>query len=157
MSQAELIIHGSPKKAVVLLLIALALVAGGVFLILQGERFGWLVAGFFALGIPLALFMLRPNSTYLRLDRDGVELSRPFKPVRLKWSDVDEFHVVRMYGNKFIGIRYSASYPGTPTARKLASAITGVEGALPDHFTIPPEEVCQTLNQWRRRFGAGPA
>jgi hypothetical protein len=153
MSDDQLIIRGSRKKAVVLLLIAVALVAGGAFLILQGQRFGWLVACFFALGIPLAVCMLRPNATYLKLDRDGVQLARPWEPVRLKWSDVDEFYVVKIYGSKFIGIRYSASYPSTRTARKLASAITGVEGALPNHFTSPPEEVCEKLNQWRRRFG----
>lgn len=156
MSGDELVIPGSRRKAVLLLLIALGLVAGGVFLIVQGQSFGWVVAGFFALGIPLALFMLfRPNGNYLKLDRNGVELVRPYKPWRLAWRDVEEFYVVKMYGNKLIGIRYAASYASEQTARKVASAVTGVEGALPDHFTSSPEELCEKLNQWRQRFGAG--
>ena len=64
MGDDELVIPGSRRKAVLLSLIALGLVAGGVFLILQGQPFGWIAASFFALGIPLALFMLiRPNAS----------------------------------------------------------------------------------------------
>ena len=81
----------------------------GVCLIAIGQPFGWLVAGFFALGIPLALFMLLlPND--LKMDRSGVQLVRPLKPWRLAWSDVEEFYVATMYGNKLIAIRYATSY-----------------------------------------------
>jgi hypothetical protein len=151
MGDDELVIPGSRRKAVLLLLIALGLVSGGVFLILHGEPFGWVVGGFFALGIPVSLFMLRPKSSYLKLDRDGVEIARPFKPFRLKWTDVEGFYIVKMYGLKFIGIHYTSSYD-KETARKLAAAISGgIEGALPNHFRGSPEEICEKLNRWRRR------
>ena len=157
MSDDELVIPGSRRKAVLLLLIALGLVGGGAILIRTGEPFGWVAVGFFSLGIPLALFMLRPRATYLKLDRDGVHLVQPFRPWRLAWSDVEEFYLVKMYGNKMIAIRYAGSYASQRTARKVAEAVTGMEGALPDHFTSSPEELCEKLNQWRQRFGAGTA
>jgi hypothetical protein len=155
MSGDELVIPGSRRKAVLLLLIALGLVGGGVFLIVIGQPFGWIVAGFFALGIPLALLLLRP--TYMKLDREGVRIVVPFRSWRLAWSDVEEFYLVTMYGNRMIAIRYAAPYAGQRTARKVAEAMSGMEGALPDHFTRSPEELCETLNQWRRRYGAGTA
>jgi hypothetical protein len=37
--------------------------------------------------------------------------------------------------------------------RKVASAISGLEGALPNHFQGSPEELCEKLNQWKQRFG----
>ena len=157
MSGDQLVIPGSRRKAFLLLLIALGLVGGGVILIRNGEPFGWVVAGFFSLGIPLALFMLRPRATYLKLDREGAHIVQPFKTWRIAWRDVEEFYLVRMYGNRMIAIRYAPSYASQRTARKLAAAVSGMEGALPDHFTSSPEELCEKLNQWRQRFGAGTA
>ena len=152
----ELIIPGSRKKALLVLLLAVGFVTGGAFLILKGEPFGWVVAGFFALGIPVALLMLRPGASYLKLDREGLEMARPFKLFRLKWTDVEDFYIVKMYGKKFIGIRYTSSYD-QETARKLAAAISGgIEGALPNHFRGSPEEICEQLNRWKRRFGGSP-
>lgn len=153
----ELVIPGSRRKAFWLLLIALGLVGCGVFMILHGETFGWVMAAFFSLGIPLALFVLRPRATYLKLDREGVHFVQPFRLWRLAWRDVEEFYLVTMYGNKMIAIRYAASYGTGRTLLRISSVLTGVQGALPDHFTSSPEELCEKLNQWRRRFGAGTA
>lgn len=76
-----------------------------------------------------------------------------FKPMQVKWTDVEHFYVATVYGNKMIGIRYSTSYGKMEAARKVASAISGVEGALPNHFKSSPEEICEILNRWRQRFG----
>ena len=153
MGTDELTIPGSRKKAVLLLFISVALVAVGIFLIVKGEVWGWLMAGFFGLGIPAAIWMLLPNHSYLRLDHDGLEMKAFFKPMQLKWTDVEDFHVATLYGNKMIGIRYSSSYGKMEIGRKLASAISGVEGAIPNHFKSSPEEICETLNRWRQKFG----
>lgn len=149
----ELIIPGSRKKAVSLLFIAAALVAVGIFLIVIGEAWGWLMAGFFGLGIPVAIWMLRPNNSYLKLDHSGLEMKAFFNPRQIKWTDVEDFYVATIYGNKMIGIRYSSSYGKMAIGRKVASVISGVEGALPNHFQSPPEEICEILNRWRRKFG----
>ncbi len=149
----ELIIPGSRKKAVALLCIALALVAVGIFLIVRGEVWGWLMAGFFGLGIPVAIWMLRPSNSYLKLDHNGLEMKAFLNPMRLKWTDVEDFYVATIYGNKMVGIRYSSSYAQMEAGRKLASAVSGVEGALPNHFKSSPEEICETLNRWRQKFG----
>jgi hypothetical protein len=35
--------------------------------------------------------------------------------------------------------------------------VSGVEGALPNHFKSSPEELCETLNRWRQKFGGKAA
>lgn len=152
MHNDELIIPGSRKKAVTLLFIAVALVAVGIFLIVLGEVWGWLMAGFFALGIPVAIWMLWPNNSYLKLDHNGLEMKALLRPMHLKWTDVEDFYVATIRGNKMIGIRYSSSYTRMAIGRKVASAISGVEGALPNHFQSSPEQICETLNRWKERF-----
>jgi len=154
MSTDELVIPGSKKKVLLVLFLGIGFVLVGIFLILKGEPWGWPVAGFFGLAIPAALWMLAPNNSYLKLDRVGVEIKTPWKPTQIKWDDVDEFFVATLYGNKMIGIRYSNSYRGMEIGRKVASAVSGLEGALPNHFQGSPEEICEKLNQWRLRFGA---
>jgi hypothetical protein len=154
MAGDELIIPGSRKKALLVLCIGIGFVVGGIFLILQGLVWGWLVSGFFGLAIPVALWMLVPNNSYLKLDRDGVEMKTFWRPTRIKWTDVDDFYVATLYGNKMVGIRYSGTYRGMKIGRQLASTLSGVEGALPDQFQSSPEEICDRLNQWRQRFGA---
>jgi len=73
-------------------------------------------------------------------------------PARVR-SSRTWIYVATIYGNKMIGIRYSTSYGKMEAARKVASAISGVEGALPNHFKSSPEEICEILNRWRQRFG----
>ena len=147
-----MIIPGSRKKVILVLLLGIGFVAMGAFLIHIGEPWGWLVAGFFGLAIPVAGWMLMPNNNYLKLDRNGVEMKAFRKPALIRWTDVDDFYVATMYGNKMIGIRYSSSYRGMEIGRKVVSAMSGVEGALPDHFQRSPEDICEELNRWRRRF-----
>lgn len=153
MNDDELMIPGSKKKVFLVLLIGIGFVAMGAFLIHIGEPWGWLVAGFFGLAIPAAVWMLMPNNNCLKLDRNGVEMRTLWKPALIRWADVDDFYVTTMHGNKMIGIQYSASYRGMEVGRKVASAISGIEGALPDHFQRSPEDICEELNRWRRRFG----
>ena len=86
---------------------------------------GWLCVAFFGLGIPASLFMLRPNSTYLRLDADGLD-------------------VVSMS-------RHSVEYTRQKTGRAVALALAGMEGAIADHYSAPLEQVLQTLTEWKAR------
>jgi len=152
MADEELIIPGSRKKAVWILIAAIALVAVGVFLILIGALWGWVMVGFFSLAIPIAIWTLVTNKSYLKLDRNGVEAMSPWRPTLIKWTDVDGFYVATMHGNKMIGIEYSSAYKGMAAGRKVAAFLSGMEGALPNHYQGSPEEICRTLNEWRRRF-----
>jgi len=153
MTDDVVIFKGNRKKAIVMLFASAAFAALGLPLISEGKALGWAMSGFFGLGIPVSIFMIRPNATYLKLDKSGVEMKTMFAPMRLKWTDVESFYISEMYMTKMIGITYSKSYKKMNILRKLTSSLTGVEGALPDNFKSSPEEICQLLNIWKMRYG----
>lgn len=156
----EVIVLGADKKkAVFMLLAASAFVAVGIFMIIRGEdvMVGWMCALFFGLGIPVSIYMLTPGAGELRIDRNGIQMRAIFRPWKLSWSDVNGFyvgHVKTGYSStKMIGIEYSSSYQKLRIGRQLASAVTGMQGALPNNFNRPAEEVCELLNRAKKQWG----
>jgi hypothetical protein len=160
MNEERIVLTANRKKAVLLLIGALAFTVGGAFMIRDGEPWGWAVTGFFGLCALVAVYMLTPNAIRLTIDRDGIEMKTLFKPMTLQWSDVDEFYVTRITtthsSTKMIGIRYSPAYQKMRAGRQFSAALTGVEGALPNHFSMPAEELCELLNRYRLRWRQPP-
>lgn len=92
----------------------------------------------------------------LLADRSGIEMKTLFKPMTLSWSDVDEFYIgytkAGLSRTKMIGIRYSESYKRQQNGSQVSAGLTGMEGALPDHFNGSAEEICETLNRFKREY-----
>jgi len=153
MNDDVLIFEGNRKKAALLLFLSSGFVILGVFIISKGGWGGWIFIGIFGLGIPVFIFMLRPNSVYLKLDKSGIEMKTTYKPMKLRWADVESFYVGKIYSTKMIGFTYSSSFKNMEAGRKVASVLTGMEGALPNSFKSTPEEICEKLNLWKKRFG----
>ena len=148
-----MIFRGSPKKALMLLVISIGFVVLGAWLTAESPVLGWLSIAFFGLGIPASLVMLRPNSTYLKLDADGIHVVSMSRHLKLKWSEVDAFRIARIHGAKLIAIDYSAEYKKQRAGRSVASILSDMEGAIADHYTAPLEQVLQTLTEWKARHG----
>ncbi len=152
-NMSSLTIDGSKSRAVGLLFIGTGFVAAGVFIALKGDPWGWVGAAFFGLSIPVAILQLVKGSR-LQLDNEGFEVDLGTRPWRLSWSDVDSFYVGRTYGNKMIGINFSPSYKAIQAGRKIASVLSGMEGAISSQFKLPAEKVCEHLNEWKLRHDA---
>ena len=150
---SPVIFRGSPKKALMLLVISIGFVVLGAWLTTEQPVPGWLCIAFFGLGIPASLLMLRPNSTYLKLDADGIDIVSMSRHLKLKWSEVDAFRIARIHGAKMIAIDYSAEYTKQKAGRAVALALSGMEGAIADHYSAPLEQVLQTLSEWKARHG----
>ncbi|GLQ98811.1 STM3941 family protein [Dyella mobilis] len=159
MDDEIIVLATSKKKAVLLLLGALAFVACGIFSVRTGENalIGWVCILFFGLGIPVSIYMLTPGAGELRIDRQGIQMKGPFKPMKLAWSEVNGFYVdyVRTgYSRtKMIAIEFSDSYNKLRAGRQVAQAMTGMQGALPNNFSRPAEEVCELLNSAKKKWG----
>jgi hypothetical protein len=147
-----------PKKARILLLflISSAFVAGGIWMIQEGEKFGWFCAGFFGLGIPVSLLQLHPKCSFLTVSEEGIEFAGMFRIARLRWSEISEFGVYNIrnhYGflvHKMVGFNYSAEYQPLRKARLFAKALTRWEAALPDTYGFSAEELAQFLSTCHR-------
>jgi len=150
--QDELIFKASRKKALMILAISIGFVVLGVWLAPENPIIGWLCVGFFGLGIPVSLLMMRPNSAYLKLTPEGIEIVAAYRTTRIKWSEVEGFYVGSISGAKIIGVAYSPEYQKQEAGRAVASALSGMEGAIADSYTASIEDVCRTLNDWKARF-----
>lgn len=136
-------------------------------IILTGNRkkavlpmLGWVIVVFCGMGLLVSIIMLMPNATGLRADKNGIEVTTLFRTHRIEWSDVERFYVgyisTGLSRTKMIAIEYSASYRKQAAGRRVASELTGMEGGLPDSYTLPAEEVCRILNEAKQRWdGAG--
>jgi hypothetical protein len=153
MRESQIVFRGSVKKALLLLLISVGLVVLGAWASTERPVIGWLCIAFFSLGIPASLLMMRPGSTYLKLDADGIDIVNMSRRFRLRWSEVDGFRMASVRGARMIAIDYSAEYTKQKAARAVASALSGMEGAIADHYTAPLEQVLETLNHWKAQHG----
>jgi len=148
-----------PKKTKILMLFAvcLAFVAGSILMIRQGEKMGWLCAGFFGLGIPVSLLQLWPNSSFLKVTEEGLEICSLFRRQTIRWCDVSEFGVttMRQHGlpvNRMVGFNYAAGYQRAAKTRSVARALAGFEGMLPDTYGMAAEELAQLLGDYHRKW-----
>lgn len=154
-----LVFHAKRSSAVWLLLICLAFTALGLFVALVvGEWPGWLIAGFFALGIPIAIVQLIPGSTYLEIDEQGFTMCTMYRKHRVLWSEVEEFMVIhhRQSGikvNEWVGFNYRPTYDRARFGRKLARGLADCEGMLSVTYNMKAEDLVALLNECLARFG----
>ena len=113
---------------------------------------GFLIAGFFSLGLPVAIIELIPGSTYLHVDQSGFTLSNLFRRITVPWSVVDEFFVVTlkltgMKVHEMVGFNFVPSYDRAELGRRIAEIIGKCEGALPDTYGKKAEELAEFMNE----------
>lgn len=136
------------SKMLLLFLLCSVFVAGGIWMIRDGHKEGWFVAGLFSLGIPVSLIQLLPNSSFLRVDEEGIEFAALFRKCRVKWSEISEFGVYSRESigiGKTVGINYSPSFERYRRMRAANKALLGFEGALPDTYGLPAAELASLL------------
>jgi hypothetical protein len=152
-----------PKKTklLLLLLISSTFVAGGIWMIQEGEKVGWFCAGFFALGIPAALLQFHPKCSFLTVSEEGIEFAGMFRTHKLRWSDISEFGAYAIYNHygflaaRMVGFNYSAGYQQARKGRVLAKALTRWEAALPDTYGFTAEELARFLSTCHRERTSG--
>ncbi len=148
----ELVIKASIKKGLLICLLSGGFLALSIWLIPKEPVVGWMGAVFAGLGVLASLMMLRPNYMVLRLDSEGFDFVRGARHERTRWKDVQGFSLGRMSGNKMIGIHYAPDYAAARGARSVAAAMTGIEGAIGDHYAMPIEELIVTMEVYRKRY-----
>jgi hypothetical protein len=152
-----------PKRTRILLLflISATFVAGGIWMIQEGEKFGWFCASFFGLGIPVSLLQLHPKCSFLTVSEEGIEFAGLFRPHKLRWSGISEFGVFDIrnhYGFRaatMVGFNYSGEYQRAKKARAFAKALTRFEAALPDTCGFSAEALAQLLSTYHREKTSG--
>ena len=152
-----LLLRPSRIKNFLLLAVSVALTAGGATMIRDSRSMGWFVLVFFGLCTVIFMTLLLPNSSYLRLTRDGLETRSLFRSSKLRWADVASFRAGRIGLNAMVLIEYAPSYRRARSGRAVATALTGAEGALPDTYGRSAKALAGLLNEWRVRASQRPS
>lgn len=141
-----------PKRssAIWLLLGCSAFVAAGIWMGFRGEWFGYVCAGFFGLGIPVAVIQLLPGSAFLQIDSSGITYASLFRKTSIPWSVIDDFCVVAMRQtgvkvHEMVGFNFVPSHDRSRFGRGVSKAIAGCEGALPDTYGMQAVDLAAML------------
>jgi len=152
-----LLLRPSRAKNLLLLAVSAAFTAGGATMIRDSRSMGWFVLVFFGLCSIIFMILLLPNSSYLRLTRDGLETRSLFRSSKLQWADVASFRAGRIGLNAMVLVEYAPSYRRARTGRAVATALAGAEGALPDTYGRSAKALAGLLNEWRARATQRPS
>jgi hypothetical protein len=132
---------------IVLLCICLAFVAAGLWMLAEGEAWGWLAISFFGLGA-VAFVALLLSDSGLTLAADGFEMRTLFRRTRYLWTEVSEFSILDvqsssqiMFDDLTILHRPLARFTRFLLGRNSAIPVAIMGGTL--------EETCALLNQYR--------
>ena len=134
-----------------LFLLCSVFVLGGIWMVREGESSGYFVAGFFAIGLPVAVIQLLPGAAYLHLTADGFTFCSLFRAQTFRWADVTEFAIIRVH-IWMIAWNFTTDYRSSPRARGLSKTVCGYEAALPDTYGMKPLELLALMESLRQRF-----
>lgn len=142
-------LYPNKLKSILLLILSLIFVIGGIYMLNDGKKMGWLVTVFFGLGMIVFIVNLFPQASYLKLDKEGFETSSLFKKHRYSWNEISHFGVGKISNNKMVMFDFSKEYKKARKIRKVASMISGAEGALHDNFGLKAEELAELMNAYK--------
>jgi hypothetical protein len=129
-----------------MLLGALVFVAVGVWVVSFEPVIGYLSIGFFGLCAVAFGVNLLPNSSYLRLTREGSTVCTMFRSRSGAWREVNKFGVNRIGVRNIVG--WAPSHPASKFDN-TARVITGYASTLPETYGLTAEELAELLNRWR--------
>ena len=119
---------------------------------------GWPVLAFFFLGAMVAATALLPGAGGLTLDSRGFEIKNLFRRDRMSWQGVTglEVGVIPPAGIKSVIFDYIDAKDRAIS--KLATALAGRNGALPDTYGFSADDLACLMRRWRERaMASGPA
>lgn len=119
---------------------------------LSGERLGYLMAGFFAIGLLMTILMILPGARGLHLAADGFTIRTLFRKMHVPWSDVEEFIVDSR--TRGVGFNFRPGRLKPPWGNPVIRSAFGCDGIIPETYGYAPRDLADLLNQYR--LGANP-
>jgi hypothetical protein len=152
-------LYPSRRKWALILVSCGLFTVSGIWMVERETPMGWPVLVFFLLGAIVAATALLPGAGGLTLDSRGFEIKNLFRRDRLSWQGVTDFEVGVIPP---AGIKSSVIFDYIDAKdraiSKLATAIAGRNGALPDTYGFSADDLAYLMMRWRERAMApGPA
>jgi hypothetical protein len=148
--QTTIVLRPSRAKWLAILAIGVAFSAIGVVMIRDGASAGWFVSGLFGLVALVAIVVLLPGSSFLKVRRDGFEFGTLFRRQHLPWTAVGPFSVAIVERQEMVV--FDVLDPScAPRLGRLARAYVGANAGLPDTYGLKAGELAAMLNAARER------
>ena len=152
-------LYPKQSQAIGLFFLCTIFVAIGIWMGVTGEWIGYLIAGFFGLGVVIFIVQLIPGSAYLRLDSEGFIFCSLYRRITLPWSAIDGFHVVvmRQTGleiHELVGFNFVPDYNRSQLSRQISSAVAECEGGLPNTYGKSAGELARLMNEHLKKCRA---
>ncbi|WP_299768469.1 STM3941 family protein [uncultured Dokdonia sp.] len=145
------ILRPKKTKSIILIVISILFVLGGYLMLEEKFFIGIITIIFFGLGIIIFTIQLFPNTSYLKLTKEGFEMRTLFKSNFTKWSDVKEFSTDYIGPNKMVMLNYNEEHTKYKNGKKIAKILSGSEGALPDTYGMSAKALTQLMNEWKAK------
>lgn len=151
-------LYPSRAKIVWLLLIGLLFVLAGIWMVHEGQWFGYVCAGFFGLGLPILALQLHPKAAYLRLTSEGFTFCTSFRAYTIRWTDVQKFAVNLLplpAMTQMVAWNFSPHYPryqASARARAISKSMSGYDGALPNTYGMKAQELAELMERLRQKY-----
>ena len=144
-------LYRSTTKWVILLLAGIAFTGGGIAMIQSHEKGGWLVAIFFGFGTLVSLVALLPGGSYVKLDRDGFEISSLYRRSRVLWKSATGFEVRTVPPSSKAMVVFDDAEAKRKALAALNVTLVGHNSALPDTYGFEAADLATLMAQWRER------
>jgi hypothetical protein len=126
--------------------------AASIWVIADGNWFGYVGTAFFGLGLVVSLLLLWPSSSFLELDDSGLLIRNLFRDSRFSWTAIEIFEARRLGVRKMVTFKFVPQYGESPSVRATAHALSGLEGGLPDTYGRSAEELALMLNEYLQKY-----
>ncbi len=150
--QLPITLHPSRVQSALLFIVCLLFVLIGIWTVHGGDWFGYFATGFFALGLPIFALQFYPKAAYLRLEAEGFTICVLFRRITIRWAQVRDFGVARLWGDRRVGWNFTPDYSATKRARAISRAISGCEGMLSNNYGMKPDELAELMESVRQEY-----
>jgi hypothetical protein len=151
-------LHPSRVQGIGMIFVSALFVAGGCWMVADGESMGWFCAAFFALVLAVLVVKLLPGSAWVTVDADGIEFCSLYRKSRVPWEHIARFGVWGLppFGlRKLVGFDYSERFREARGMRGANRALVGFEAALPDTFGMSAKDLAELLAYHHAAHGGG--
>lgn len=151
----EIKIKPQPWKPLILLILNLAFVAMGIYLLIDKQnQYGWFTIVFFGICAIISLLQLIPNSNYLLIHPKGLTIKTFLNTTELEWKDIKNISSKKILFNTFTILKFSDDFHGKFLNNKIDSILTNKEGLLPNSFGMNSEKLCRILNEYKSNIAS---
>ncbi|MGB0891091.1 MAG: hypothetical protein ACPGUU_01975 [Flavobacteriaceae bacterium] len=149
----------SKLKTIISLLGCLIFVYIGFSIIEEEDLMKWLGIVFFGFGALGFAIQLLPNSSYLKVHENRIEIRKFFKSNFIYKTEIEEFGIVEVpiihigysflnYHKKMVGFNLVKGSKSVTKLNKINKSIFNYQKTLPDNYGYKPEELAGLLNEW---------